>query len=486
MTGMPKGMELWAIVPELWLAALVVVLVPLGPFLPPTRKGWAWWLALAGLLVALVPTVPMLGWAPRVVFVDTYAVDPLATFFKLFLLGTTVVALLSARDHFRGRPHEGDVPGLLVLLALAMILLAASADLILIALFVQLMSIVGYILVGTWKHDARANEAVLKFFLFGAVAITVMLYGMSLLFGATGTVSLAELGRRLPTADPAIVLLGLALTLAGFGFEVTMAPFHIWVADTYQGAPTPIAALLSVGPKAAGLAVLLRTLAVAVPADSVAWPAAIAVLAAVTMTVGNVLALRQVNMKRLLAYSSIGQGGFLLMGVAAAGRDELSAPGLLFYLVAYLAMNLGAFAVVAAVEQATGLVDLAGYEGLGPRAPWLAAALTLFLLSLAGFPPLAGFVGKTMLFGAAIGGGFAWLAALAAANSALSLYYYVLPIARMYLQPSRAAPSLSAGAATPPALGWAIGLSLVLTVAAGVLPEPVVALARMGATWFAG
>ncbi len=480
---MGGGMELWAIVPELTLAGLTLVLVPLGPFLPPDRKGWSWWLAFAGLGIALALSARMLGWPAQPVFLGTYAVDPLAVFFKLFLLATTLVVLLASRDYFRGQPHEADVPMLLVLAALAMVLLAASADLVLIALFVQLVSVATYILVGIAKGDRLANEAALKFFLFGAVSVTIMLYGMSLLFGATGSLNLAEIAARLPQADASVVLLGLALTLAGYAFKVAMAPFHVWVADTYQGAPTPITAFLSVGPKAAGLAVLLRTLLVAVPVPAANWPLAVAVLAAVTMTVGNVLALRQVNIKRLLAYSSIAQAGFLLMGVAAAGRGEtLSVPALLFYLAAYLVMNVGAFAVAAAVERGLGSVDLQGYQGLGTRSPWLAFAMALFLLSLAGMPPLAGFVGKTLLFGAAMGAGFTWLAAIAATNSALSLYYYVLPIARMYLQQ----PPVARGWPLGPALSWAIALTLVGTVLLGVAPEPAVALAVRGASWLAG
>ncbi|MBI2755936.1 MAG: NADH-quinone oxidoreductase subunit N [Chloroflexi bacterium] len=482
MAKMEMAPELARVIPEMWLAGLVLVLFGMGPFLPARRKGWAWWLALGGLLGAFVPTLRMLTWQPQLGFDGAYAVDPLGVFFKLLLLATTVVVLLASRDYFRGMPHEGDIPGLLVLLAGSMILLASSNDLVLIALFVQLVSITSYVLVGVWKDEPLANEASLKFFLFGSVSVTVMLYGMSLLFGATGTLNLQEMARRLPQADLSIVVLGLALTLAGYGFKISMAPFHVWVADTYQGAPTPVTALLSIGPKAAGLAVLLRTLAVAVPPDETNWPAAVAAMAALTMTVGNVLALRQTNIKRLLAYSSIGQAGFLLMGVAAAGRDELSVPALLFYLVAYLAMNMGAFGVATAVERGSGSVELGGYDGLGSRAPWLAGTLTLFLLSLAGMPPLAGFIGKTMLFGAAMGAGFAWLAAVAAANSALSLYYYLLPIARMYLQP----PNGSMPFRTAPALALAIGLSVAATVLVGVLPEPVVSLARSGARLFVG
>ena len=478
---MPQPMdmapELAKIVPELWLAGLTLVLFALGPFLPRGRMDWAWWLALAGLGVAVVLSLRMLSWEPQLAFEDTYAVDRLALFFKLFLLGMTMLVVLAARDAFRGLPREGGVPGLLVLGAGAMIVLAGSNDLVLIALAVQLVSIVSYILVGVAKSNPLANEAALKFFLFGAVSIAVMLYGISLLFGATGALGLMELARRLPQADMSIVALGVALTLAGYAFKVAMVPFHVWVADTYQGAPTPIAALLSVGPKAAGVAVLLRTLAVAVPPSEANWPLAMAILSAVTMTVGNVLALRQTNIKRLLAYSSIGQAGLLLVGVAAAGRDELAVPGLLFYLVAYLVMNVGAFAVATAVERGAGSVDLAGYEGLGARSPWLAGAMTLFLLSLAGIPPLAGFVGKTMLFGAAIGGGFAWLAAIAAANSALGLAYYVVPIGRMYFLP----PNHQARLTTPPALGWAIWLSLTVTILAGIVPESIVAFATAGA-----
>lgn len=430
------GMELWAIVPELTLAGLVLILLPLGPFLPKNRKYIATWFALAGLVAVAIESVRMLFFATQPIFLDTYAVDQFAVFFKLFATASTAFVLLATQSHFRGRPHEGEVPALLLLACLGIMGLAASQDLALIALFIQLVTVSSYILVGIAKDNRLATEAALKMFLFSASVGAVMLYGMVLLFGLTGTLRLPELATKLPAMPTVTVIVAFLLVLAGYGFEVTLVPFHTWAPDAYQGAPTPIAGFLSVGPKAAGLAILLRTLVVAFPHNMGHWAEIFAIIAAITMTIGNIFALRQTSIKRLLAYSSIGQVGYMLVGVAAAQRSELAVPGMLVYLAVYLFMNLGAFLAVDALERQLSSDDISQVAGLGRRLPVTAAVLAICLLSLAGFPPFGGFVGKTMLFGAAIAAGWTWLAVVMLVNIAISLYYYVRVLAPMYLQPS--------------------------------------------------
>lgn len=434
------GMELWAIVPELTVAGLILLLLPLGPFLPPGRKHITTWVALGGLVIVAVESARMLFFATQPIFLGTYAVDQFAVYFKLFAVAATALVLLATQSHFRGRPHEGAVPALLLIVCLGILGLAASQDLALIALFIQLVTVGSYILVGIAKEDRSATEAAFKMFLFSATVGAVMIYGMTLLFGLTGTLRLPELATKLPGMPVVTVIAAFLLILAGYGFEVTLVPFHTWAPDTYQGAPTPIAGFLSVGPKAAGLAVLLRTLVVAFPDNLGHWAEIMAVLAALTMTVGNVFALRQSSVKRLLAYSSIAQVGYILVGIAAAQRSSLAAPGALLYLVIYLFMNLGAFLAVDAIERQLASDNVAKLAGLGRRLPLTAAVLAVCLLSLAGFPPFGGFIGKTYLFGAALGAGWTWLAIVMLVNVALSLFYYVRVLEPMYLRPSLAKP----------------------------------------------
>lgn len=460
-------MELWAIIPELILSSMILILLPLGSFLPGARKEVSTWLAFGGLMAAGAASAFMLPWPAQPVFLDTYAVDPFAVYFKLFSIAATAFVLLATHSHFRGQAHAAQVPTLLILTCLGMVGLAASQDLALIALFIQLVTVGSYILVGIAKSDRRATEGAIKLFLFSAAAGAVMLYGMSLLYGLTGTLRLPELATRLTQMPLLVVSAALGLLLVGYGFKITLVPFHAWAPDTYQGAPTPVAGFLAVGPKAAGLAVLLRTLTVSFPDNLGDWAEVVAILAAITMTVGNLFALLQTSVKRLLAYSSIGQAGYLLVGVAAAARDELAVPGLLLYLSVYLFMNLGAFLAVDAIERQAGSDDLDHFAGVGKRLPISAGTLTLSLLSLAGFPPFGGFIGKTVLFGAAMGAGWVWLALIMGANTALSLYYYVRVIEPIYLRSSTEA----AVEKEPAALRFAL-IGLVFgTVMTGVLPE---------------
>jgi proton-translocating NADH-quinone oxidoreductase chain N len=327
---------------------------------------------------------------------------------------------------------------------------------------------------GYFKTDRKSNEAGIKYFLFGAAASAMMLYGFSILYGLTGQTNLYAIADRLRAGgvpEPAL-LLALAFSLAGFGFKVSMVPFHQWTPDVYEGAPTPVAAYLSVGSKAAGFAALARFLIVAIPQDSVNWIGLIAGLAALTMTVGNLLALPQRNIKRLLAYSSISHAGFLLMGVAAF-RGNFGIPGLLIYTAAYMFTNLGAFFVAVVVGQRLASDDIADYAGLAQRAPLLAALMVFFMLSLLGIPPTAGFFGKFYIFGAAINNGLGWLAVVGIINSVIALGYYIAVIRAMYTQPAPAPDPIG----EPAALRVALAVAAIGTFVLGVLPERFVKLA---------
>ena len=383
-----------------------------------------------------------------------------------------LVSLLAIAAHFRGTVQEAHAPVALLFATVGGVLLVSSLDLGLIVLFLQMLSMGSYILVSLVRRDRRANEATLKFFIYAAVALAVMAYGLSFLFGLTGSLELRAIGRALAGADPVWVAVAFGLVVIGYAFEVTVVPFHFWAPDVYDGATAPVAGFLSVVPKIAGFGALLRFLLVALPDGLAAWPLVIAVLAALTMTLGNLAALRQTHLKRLLAYSSIAQAGYVLMVVAVAGRADsaLSAAG--FYLAAYLFMNLGAFVVTAQLERLTGSDRVAGLRGLGQRAPFAAAVFTLSLLSLAGIPPLAGFAGKVLLLEATLAGGLTWLAVVGAVNMAVSLYYYLMPVAEMYLKPTATTDQLPTWAGYRAALA----LSLLGTLALGVAPGPALAL----------
>lgn len=484
--AMEAAMSLWlrAIVPELILATAVTLLLPTGLFLPQKYRAISTWLALITLALAFAATLPLLDVTPHAVFDGTYAIDPFAVYFKLIILLATALVLLVTQSHFQGSAHEVNVPPLLLLTTLGMIMLAASQDLALILLFLTITTVGSYALSGIAKQDSLAAEGALKLYLFGAVAAAVMLYGMSLLYGLTGTLNLIELAQRLPSAARPTAVIAFTLVVVGYGFKVTLAPFHVWAPDTYQGAPTPIAAFLSVGPKAAGLAVLFRTLAVAAPGQLGGWPQGIAIAAAGTMTIGNLLALRQNNIKRLLAYSSIAQAGYLLMGIAAYQRDPLAMPALLAYLAVYVLMNLGAFLAVAVIGRAINSDDVHDYAGLARRMPVAALVLAITLLALAGIPPMASYVGKAMLFAAAIGAGYTWLAVIAAINTAISIAYYLRVIEFLYLRRSAQEFEVYASFRMPAPAFIAIGIAAAATLVLGVLPHPLLLFAEKTARLF--
>lgn len=468
------------LLPELVLSAAAVAVLVADLATPPERKRWLGWLAVAGVVaaaaacVALLGDLGVLGGAGVRVFADTYTVDAFAVYFKLVALAAVALVGVVSLDFFPGRTsHLGEVFALLLFAGVGLLLMASASDLILLLLSIEFVSLSSYLLAGFLKADPKSNEAGVKYFLYGAATTGVMAYGFSLLYGLAGSTSLYDIASRLGRAGPAAYL-AVGMALAGFGFKVSMVPFHQWTPDVYEGAPTPVTAFLSVGPKAAGFAALVRTLSVGIPLEQVNWPLLLAALSALTMTVGNLLALLQRNLKRMLAYSSIAHAGYVLIALAA-WKSPWALPGLLYYLLAYLFMNLGAFFVAMVAAQGTGSDEIPDHAGLSQRAPWVAAAMVVFMLSLTGIPPTAGFFGKFYLFAAAVDAGLLWLAALGVANSVVSLYYYVGVLRALYLMPAPVADPV----AVAPGLRAGVVVALVGTLAAGLYPQPVVGLVEV-------
>ncbi|MCL4830845.1 MAG: NADH-quinone oxidoreductase subunit N [Caldilineaceae bacterium] len=331
------------------------------------------------------------------------------------------------------RKQSGEYYSLLLLAASGMMLMGSATDLIVLFIALEIFSLGLYILSGFYRENPRSTEAAMKYFLLGAFASSFFVYGAALLYGAGGSTNYAAIGAALSSGagNLGLALPGIALLVVGFGFKVSLVPFHMWTPDVYQGAPTPVTAFMSVGTKAAAFAGFIRVLLIALPSLQPQWGIALAVLAVVTMTVGNLTALRQTSIKRMLAYSSVAHAGYLLVGIVPGTTEGSSAA--LFYLFAYAFMNIGAFAVAIAMEKAgEGDVDQSRLAGVSARYPMLALAMAIFMLSLAGIPPLAGFFGKFFLFKAAVDGGWAWLVAVGVLNSAISAYYYLRVTVTMY------------------------------------------------------
>jgi proton-translocating NADH-quinone oxidoreductase chain N len=383
--------------------------------------------------------------------------------------------LLAAERLLPQRQGFGEFFVLLIFFVLALSLMASAGDLIVFYLAFELSSICGYLLASWLRDDPKSAEAGLKYFVYGAAASGVMLYGLSLLYGIAGTLHIGQLADALAMNGGYLGVVAAGLVLVGIGYKIAMCPFHWWAPDVYEGAPTPVTAFLSVGPKIAGFALLIRLLNPLTATSPNAWLPALGVLCAATMFTGNLLAIRQSNIKRMLAYSSIAHAGYLLIGVTVATTDPVGLQAVLVYAVAYLFMNMGAFAVATYVEQETGSSLLSGFTGLSQRAPLMALAMVVFLLSLVGVPPTAGFVGKLMLFAAAIKTtGFAWLAILGIINSVVSVYYYMNVVREMYFgKAAEAAPRRAPGVVSAAVVIAALGTLLV-----GIGPERLVSIAQ--------
>ncbi len=470
--------------PELYLVALAVVVLIMDLALPSARRKEIAALAGLGLLAGILPVIALLGVGPQTDFLGAFVLDDLAVLFKFVFVVAGALTVLLATDVFLGqRCGFGEFFVVLVVFVLALCLMASSGDLIVFYLSFELSSLCGYLLACWLQGDPKSTEAGLKYFIFGAAASGVMLYGLSLLYGITGTLTLGGIAEGLQTGCGYLGPAAAGLVLAGLGYKIAMVPFHWWVPDVYEGAPTPVTAFLSVGPKLAGFALLLRVLQPLAATSPYVWPVALGVLAVITMFAGNLLAIRQQNIKRMLAYSSIAHAGYLLIGVTVATRDPFGLKAVAVYAVAYLFMNLGAFAVALHVEHETGSSEIAAFAGLARRLPGVALAMVVLLLSLVGIPPTVGFVGKLMLFGAALKTpGFMWLAVAGALNSIISVYYYMNVAREMYFGGIVEAPERAA----PRTVGVVVLVAVAGVLLLGLLPQQLLSLAEVSSRVLGG
>jgi len=458
MSGMQFGRDLALLLPQI-AVLLTGVFALVAAMLPRARV--ALWLTVGGLLAAAVLALFHIG-ENTTVFEGTYRIDALSVWAVVILAPATALTALLAQPEVAGSDREGTLYALFAFTTLGALVLAGAGDVMFLVLGVLMASLGSFALVA-YPRDDRATEAAMKYVVFGSVTGAVMIFGLTFWFGATGSTLLADLGRLqgLPLAAGA----GLVAVLVGLGYKAAIAPFHFWAPDAYDGAPVAVAAYLSVVPKV-GAIFALAQVARNLPDTVFNWRLAIALLAVVSMTYGNLAALPQTNVVRLLAYSSIAQAGYFLLGVVAIGRNDLALRSLIVFAAAYAAMNIGAFAIVARVGR-----ELEAFTGVGRAMPPTGAALVIFLLSLVGVPPLAGFAGKLLLFGAAIDMGYTWLAGVAILNSVLSLAVYLRLIVPLYQGPN--APQRTTSLAM-----LVSAVALVLTVAIGIAIQ--VLIARIG------
>jgi NADH-quinone oxidoreductase subunit N len=468
---------LWVLLPALIVlgaAALVLVLDVLPPRQSKAHLGGV---ALAGIVGALVAAVWLwLRGGEGRAFRDMVLLDGYALFFDLLICYAAALVVMLSMDYLaRTGAESGEYYALVLLSTAGMMLMASAGDLIAIFLSLELMSLSLYVLAGLFKTRLTSGEASMKYLLLGAFATSFLLYGVALIYGVTGSTNLDRVAASAAAkgGDP-LLLIGLGLLLVGFGFKISSVPFHMWAPDVYQGAPTTITALIATGSKAAAFAALIRVLVVALRGAQPDWAALLWGVAALSMTVGNVVALAQSNLKRMLAYSSIAHVGYMLMGLVAGGTPGAGA--VLFYLLAYTFTTVGAFGVIALCARAgEEAVEVGDYAGLARRHPVLAATLALFLLSLIGIPPLAGFVAKFYLFGSAVRAGYIWLTVIAVLNSAVAAYYYLRVIVFMYMREPE-----GEGVSVAPSFagGLALGVALVGIVLLGIIPAPFADLAQ--------
>ena len=468
-------LEMFAsILPEILILILGMLLLIVEPFWKEEQRRNAGWLTAGGLLISMLISlvfgqpgqpIPTLGGMVRF--------DWLGFFFKmLFMFSGSATALLMMDNERLG--NRGESYLLLLASILGMNLMAVSSDLIMLFLAIETTSIPLYVLAGFMLGNDKSTEAGFKYLLFGILTTTIMLYGFSLLFGFAGTTDLYQLAEMFRTSDLSLLsAFGvLALILVGIGFKVSIVPFHFWAPDVYEGSPTPIAGFLSTASKAAGFAVLIRLFFVSFPNFAPSWTLALAILAAVTMTVGNLLTLPQTNIKRLLAYSSVAHAGYAMIGVVAF--NQLGAASVVFYLAAYIATNLLAFGIAMAYSRITGLEDIRNYAGLSRRNPILALMMLSAFLSLTGMPPFAGFVTKVVVFAAGIQAGYTWLVVIGILNSVVGAYYYlnVMKFVYLYRMPNEDEEN------------YPVPLTGPYAIALGVLTIGVILIGTVFAPWF--
>jgi len=466
--------DLHAALPEIVLTSAILLVLFVDLFLPDRRKSWNGVLAMAGVVGSIVALLTLVG-ERRTTFGGMFVLDGYALLFKFLFLSIAVIVILISVNYLDEtvRSSQGEFYFLLLSSFLGMMLMSSARDLLMLFVSLELVSAPGFLVAGFRKKDARSNEAAVKFFLFGVLSTAVMLFGMSLIYGLTRSTNLVEIAHALRnTPNDSLVGASILLIIAGFGFKVSAVPFHFWAPDTYEGSPIPVAAFLSVASKAAGFAGMLSLMFVGFIHQTEVWAPGFAIMSVLTMTIGNVVALQQTNIVRLLAYSSIAQAGYMLLPfavVSGAGpsvlRDAFSAA--LIYILIYSFMNVGAFAVVIAVSRKQPSNLISDYDGLVQREPGLAIAMVFFLISLAGIPPMAGFWAKFFVFSSAIHGDTVWLGAVMVLNSIIGAYYYLSVASRMVLRPAQDTSKIG----VPYPIAVAIALSVIVVVAVGVYPN---------------
>ncbi|MGE5125215.1 MAG: NADH-quinone oxidoreductase subunit N [Betaproteobacteria bacterium] len=479
MTGV---LDLRPIVPAVIVALTGVFVLLVQAFTPKGKAAPSSTLSVTGLVAALLSVwLLATGGARGAVMAQAVAADDFALFFHALILSIAVIAVLLSRSYLEANGMErGEHYALLLFSVVGMLGLVSSLELVSLFVALEIMSIALYGLAGMQRGRVQSQEAALKYFVTGAFSSAFFLYGVALLYGVSGSTQLSRVAQQLALLSPdtsGLAILGTALLLVGFGFKIASVPFHMWVPDVYEGAPTPTTAFMAAGVKAAAFGALLRVLALALPGLAASWRPLVAVLAIVTMVVGNLAALAQPRLKRMLAYSSIAHAGYLLTALVAA--PGLAGEAMLFYLVGYAAVNLGGFGAIAALaREGREPVRIDDLAGLAQRRPALAAALAVYLVSLTGIPLTAGFVGKFYLFNAAVAAGWVTLAIVGVVMSVVSAYYYLGVVVVMYM---RDPVGEDTWAAVSPASGFALAFSAGVALVLGVWPAPLLALARIAA-----
>jgi NADH-quinone oxidoreductase subunit N len=469
------------LLPEVFLFLWAILIFVLDFFWKQKKENLGY-VALVGIVLTMLLA---LNSPEGQLFGGMFLADSFSSFFNLIFLLTGFLTIASSIDFVRRlRAHQGEYFALLLLCMVGMMFLASAGELITLYVALELTTISLYVLAAYLKNELKSSEAGLKYLILGAVSSAILLYGISLIFGLTGTTLLKEIKITLITRFLTYGQIGSALILsfvffiAGFGFKLALVPFHMWVPDVYEGAPTPITAFLSVASKAAGLVAFIRVFFESFSAFQVDWVVLLAVLAALAMIIGNIIALLQTNIKRMLAYSSIAQIGYILLGVVAATSRGLASVS--FYIFVYLFANMGAFIAAIAFSSSTGSDEIKDYAGLSRRSPALAAMMAVFMLSLVGIPPLAGFTGKFYLFSAAIQQGWIWLVVVAVLTSVISLYYYVGVVRQMYFQTSVAEKPVTMS----PPLKLALIICVIGVLIFGVYPNIFIDFASQAALVF--
>ncbi len=474
--------QLLRILPEAILTVTGIAIMMIDPVLPraASRKNMGW-LAVGGTLLALFASIQQLHQAPGTAYFDTIRTDAFSGFFHVLIAGIVLVSLLTTLDAVRrDQENLGEMFALTIFGAVGSMLMTSAVELLLVFIALEISSISSYILAGFRRKTGKSPESAIKYFLLGSFATAFFLYGIAMLYGATGTTRISLIAGLLHgSPTPLLATLGVGMILIGLGFKVSAAPFHVWTPDTYEGAPSPIVGMMSTAPKAAAFAVLLRILFEAVPSLYAHWEPLVWWMAVLSMTIGNLGALRQRNVKRMLAYSSIANAGYLLVAFTALSPDGIAAAS--FYTVTYAAMNVGIFAVVShAGGYEDRLTTVQDYRGLGYRSPLLGGAMAFFLVSLIGIPFTGGFFGKFYVFAAALHSGLVSLAIIGLLNSGIAAFYYLRLLAAVYSRPSEGSLLEDMPRVQVPLL-FAIFLTAAATLLLGVVPSRFLDSARAAA-----